>query len=204
MSAAPTAGTGARTARRARRRRGALAAAGAAVALGALGALPAVSAAASPYRPGSARLEGSFLLAGHVTVAASVRGEHPGQALLRTWRFRSLCPSGPCRTVILVRPRAAGTDVVTLHRRAPGYYTGSGRFYRPLRCGSRIYRPGERVPFTIAVRITTAILSGGQVVAARVNASYVNPGRANLTPCVAYLGHDAARYHGHLVLRPAG
>jgi hypothetical protein len=174
----------------------------AAAAVCALAAGPA-ALAASPAPTGTAHLGGSFVLAGTVTAADNVRGEHAGQSLHRTWTFTPGCATGACATVTLVRPRAGGTDTLTLTRRAPGYYVGSSSFYRPLRCGSRIYQRGERVPFRIAVRVTLAIMSNGQDIASRINASYRNQVRYNLTPCVAYLGHDAASYHGHIVL-PAG
>ena len=58
------------------------------------------------------------------------------------------------------------------------------------------------MPFRITVRVTQALVSNGQVIASRINASYRNQVRYNLTPCVAYLGHDAASYHGHVVLSP--
>jgi hypothetical protein len=68
----------------------------------------------------------------------------------------------------------------------------------PLRCAGRLYAQGEKVPFTIDVRITLAVPFGDQSVATRVSATYVNRRRINRTPCVAALGHDAASYHGHL------
>ena len=87
--------------------------------------------------------------------------------------------------------------------RSPGYYVGFSNFYRGLRCGSRIYGRGERVPFRITVRITQALVSSDTIVASRIRASYRNQVRYNLTPCVAYLGHDSASYHGHVVARPS-
>jgi hypothetical protein len=61
-----------------------------------------------------------------------------------------------------------------------------------------VYAQGEKVPFTISVRITLAVPFGAQSVATRVSATYINRRRINRTPCVAALGHDAASYHGHL------
>jgi hypothetical protein len=61
-----------------------------------------------------------------------------------------------------------------------------------------VYRQGEKVPFTITVRITLAVPFNGQSVATRVSATYVNRRRFNRTPCVGALGHDAASYHGHV------
>ncbi len=173
-------------------------------AAGGIGALGAGGAGGAVPAPAStARLTGTFLLAGTVTVADNVRGERRGQAVHRTWIFSANCPAGPCATVTLARQRVQGTDRLTLRSTAPGYYVGYSSFYRGLRCGSRIYRRGERVPFRITVRITQALVVNGQVIASRINASYRNQVRYNLTPCVAYLGHDAASYHGRVVLPPA-
>jgi hypothetical protein len=91
---------------------------------------------------------------------------------------------------------------VTLHRSKPGYYVGRGSFFAPLRCGKRVYTNGAAVPFTITVRVTAAPQTPPAFVASRVTATYVNQSRRNLTPCVGVLGHDAATYHGHLLLGP--
>lgn len=172
----------------------------------ALGGLSAAGAAAqgSPSAPvGSARLQGSFLVAGHVTLSKHVRGEHTGENVTRRWHFTSLCPSGQCQTVVLVRHRHAGTDTVTLVLRSPGNYSGKGSFAAPLSCDGTTYPRGVRVPFTITVRIDAATVQNGTVAASRITATYSNPVRINRTPCVAAaLGHDAARYHGHLVAPP--
>jgi hypothetical protein len=137
---------------------------------------------------------------GLVTVASDIPGEHAGQHLTRTWTFRAPCPTGACRTTTLVRRRAHGTDRLLLRRRARGVYVGRSRFYAPVRCGSRRYARGALVPFTITVRMTQVLELNGTLTATRVHATYVNTGRTNLTPCVAALGHDSARYHGHLLL----
>jgi hypothetical protein len=154
-------------------------------------------AAAGPPFP-DARLQGTFQLAGRVTAAHAVRGEHVGQTLARLWSFSSTCPSGQCAQVALVRSRGAASDALTLTRTGPGRYSGSGSFFLPLSCAGRVYAQGEKVPFTISVRITLAVPFGAQSVATRVSATYVNRRRINRTPCVAALGHDAASYHGHL------
>jgi hypothetical protein len=167
---------------------------------GAIGPTASPASAAAPIPTSTARLTGTFLLAGKVTAAVNVRGEHRGQSVYRHWTFTPGCASGACDTVTLVRDRAAGRDRLVLTRTGPGYYVGSSMFLRPLRCGAVIYRRGERVPFRITVRITLALISGGQAVASRIAASYRNQVRDNLTPCVANLGHDAASYHGHVVL----
>lgn len=185
-----------------RGRRG-LAAALAAFACAAVWLAVAEAAPASATTPGSgaaaARLQGTFAMTGRVTVARFVRGEHRGQIVQRSWSFAPGCAAGPCPAVVLTRLRAGGTDTVVLKQRRPGVYSGRGRFYRPLRCGHRIYRPGERIPFVITVTITGTIVDPtGATVASAISATYVNPRRVNLTPCVAGLGHDAARYSGQL------
>ncbi len=164
-----------------------------------VGAAPALAASPPAPAPGSARLQGPFLLAGRVSVAQQVRGERRGQKVTRTWTFFPGCPAGACGTVVLIRTRARGKDRVVLHRRAPGYYTGAGTFYAPLRCGSRTYARGERVPFNVTVRVTAAVVFKGVVFATQLRASYTNRSRTNLTPCFAVLGHDAATYTGRLV-----
>ena len=153
--------------------------------------------------PGRARLDGSFLLAGVVTDAKLIPGEKVGQRVTRTWTFTSRCPTGACSQVQLARPRPSGTDRLTLRRKSPANYTGTGTFYAPARCGSKTFARGTRVPFTITVKVTSARLIGGVVTATRVNTTYLNRSRTNLTPCVAVVGHDAATYHGHLVIPPA-
>lgn len=158
------------------------------------------AAAPKPAPPATARLEGPFLLSGHVTVATDVLGEHVGQRVSRRWTFTSLCRTGPCAEVALVRARAAGRDRLTLRMSSPGSYTGTGSFYAPLRCGAQINHRGELVPFKITVRITGAEVLAGAVLATQVTASYVNISRVNLTSCVAILGHDAASYEGRLQL----
>jgi hypothetical protein len=169
------------------------------VAAGAATGLGAGDAEAATPLTARARLQGVFALAGRVTVADSIPGEQTGQTITRTWAFGSKCSSGPCSTVTLIRQRGTATDAVTLRKRQPGYYVGSGGFYAPLRCGQTTYPRGALVPFTIAVRVTAAVRSGNVVVATRVRATYTNSSRQNLTPCVGALGHDAASYHGHLV-----
>jgi hypothetical protein len=165
---------------------------------GAILVLPAAASAASAPPFPDARLQGTFQLAGRVTAAHAVNGERVGQTLARVWSFNSTCPSGQCAQVGLVRSRGAASDSLTLRRTGAGRYTGNGSFSLPLWCAGRLYPQGEKVPFTINVRITLAVPSGDQSVATRVSATYVNRRRINRTPCVAALGHDAASYHGHL------
>jgi hypothetical protein len=138
-------------------------------------------------------------MAGTVTVAKNVRGERVGESVHRTWTFTPLCPSAPCATVRLVRARAHGTHHLILHRISPGRYVGAGRFYAPLRCAGRIYRPGQTVPFRIKVHVTgTGPGPAGTTVVTRIGGTYLNLHRLNLTPCIGLLGHDAARYTGQL------
>jgi hypothetical protein len=179
---------------------------GGAVAVALVLAAPSASLAAAPTPPSpfaSARLQGQFRLAGRVTVAAHVVGEHVGDPVLRTWTFVSPCTAGPCRTVGLARTRAAGIDGLVLQELAPAYYVGHGSFYAPLRCGKRIYPNGGYVPFTISVTITAATVVNGVVIATAVNATYLNRARINLTRCFAVLGRDAATYQGQLIVPAA-
>jgi hypothetical protein len=170
------------------------------VALSAAAAAPAAPAATDPTL-GLARLAGQFELAGRVTVAVRIKGERAGQNVLRTWSFLPRCATGACAIVALVRERASGSDTVTLRRRSPGYYTGSGSFYAPLKCGRNTYRKGLLAPFTVTVTVTKALRDPtGQLVATRVKATYTNRSRRNLTQCVALPGHDAASYHGHVII----
>jgi hypothetical protein len=152
-----------------------------------LGAAPPAAAQPAP------QLQGTVQMTGTLTVAKNVRGEHVGQVIQRTWTFTPLCPAAPCATVRLVRQRANGSDTLTLHQTAPATYAGAGRFYAPLKCTGRIYRPGQAVPFRITVHVTAT----GQL-----SATYVNRSRLNLTPCIGVLGHDSAHYTGQLA--PAG
>ncbi len=176
-----------------------------AAALGVLACLAAAAAAAAPAASAqsapveTARLQGSFELAGRITTAVNVLGERRGQAFIRTWTFTPGCAAGPCSTVTLTRPRAGGTDTMVLSERRPGQYAGSGQFYAPLRCSRRLYPRGQSVPYTVTVTITNAILaSDGTVEAGRINATYASRARSNLTPCVEPPSHDAASYHGHI------
>jgi hypothetical protein len=158
----------------------------------------AIPAGAQPPLANTARLQGQFEMTGRITVAKRIRGERVGQTVLRTWMFTPLCASGPCQTVSLTRQRQAGTDTLVLHLVSANSYSGSGRFYVPLRCGRRTIPRGESVPFKIRVQITDTALEAGVPVATQLTASYVNRKRKNLTRCVAKPGHDAAVYGGTL------
>jgi hypothetical protein len=166
---------------------------------GGASALAAPPTTSPTPKPSQARLQGQFRMSGHVTDAANVHDVHVGDRVVRTWTFTSSCAIGPCHTVTLTRNRGRGTDHLTLKRRGAGYYTGHSSFYAPLQCGSRVYKRGELVPFTITVRITAASLSGTTVIASRIKGSYTNRSRKNLTPCVLEPSHDAARYTGRLL-----
>lgn len=161
-------------------------------------ALAADTGGAPP--PGSVpdgRLQGSFVLDGRVTVAHNVRGERAGHLLRRQWSFTSSCAAGPCDTVSVRRARAgSAADRLTLTRRQPGLYSGSGVFYQALSCHRRRYPQGGKVPFVITVRVTETDDVEGTAFASAIRATYVNARRENLTRCSGLLGHDAARYAG--------
>lgn len=156
----------------------------------------------------SARLQGVFTMSGRITDAVNAGGEHPGEVVRRTWTFTSTCPAGACPTVALTRTRSrtnpARVDQLVLHRRSPGFYSGTATFLAPVRCAGQRYAKGEAVPFSITVRVTAAQTVGGQVLASRVRAFYRNPQRIGLTKCVSAPAHDAARYAGKLVVAPGG
>jgi hypothetical protein len=170
------------------------------VAAGLVAAGLVAPAAAAPTTPtGSARLQGSFLLNGRITAVSGVRGERRGQRFQRTWTFNPTCPSGACAFIGLIRARAGGTDRLTLRRRSPGVYIGSGRFFAPLRCAGQIYARGESVPFSVTVNVTSAAVSNGALIATGVSATYASRSRTNLTPCVRPPAREAASYTGQLI-----
>jgi hypothetical protein len=158
---------------------------------------PVATAQTAPIS--AARLQGSFLLAGRITTAVNVFGERRGQTFTRIWVFNPQCPAGPCTSVMLTRPRAGGHDTLLLTERSAGHYTGAGQFYVPLRCRRRVNPRGELVPFQISVTVTQPITTDSGVLAGRINATYTERGRHNLTRCVEPPSHDAATYHGHLI-----
>jgi hypothetical protein len=164
---------------------------------------PALVAAAglapAPAHAQDARLSGTFALAGRITVAQHIRGEHRGQRVARRWTFRSSCPQGPCPLIGLVRQRAGGkADRLTLHHVGEGLYLGSGRFTVALRCHGRVYRRGGLVPFEVSVRVLASEPVGDEDFATAVRARYHDRGRRNRTPCPGGIGHDAAVYGGLL------
>src|SRR5438105_2057910 len=164
----------------------------------AVAAVPLAAPTAAASATGDARLQGTFALAGRVTAAVNVPGEHGGQTISRLWKFTPACSAPVCATVRLTRQRVGGTDKLALRRRRPGYYSGSGRFYAPLNCAGVIHQRGETVPFTITVQITATTASATGLIATRIRATYTNRKRNNLTNCVLPPSHDAAVYHGPL------
>ena len=170
----------------------------------ALGA--ALAAAPSPYPivpTSSARLAGTFLMHGRITVAVGVRGEQPGETITRTWAFApQACEAVVCQTVVLNRQRSASThSTVTLQLGANGIYSGQGTFDAPLRCLGRTYPRGETAFYTVSVRITGAYVVNGIPYAATIIASYFNGRRTDHTRCPLGVSQDAASYTG--VIEPA-
>jgi hypothetical protein len=166
-------------------------------AIAAGGAAATAASAASPTA--RARLQGEFRMTGQITAALHVPGERRGNRVVRLWVFTPRCASGACSRVTLVRTTAHGRDRLQLRRRAAGYYTGTGLFDAPVRCGGKTYKRGSAVPFVITVRITGATVSGGVTVASAVKATYRSRTRVNRTPCVKLPARDAAKYRGKLV-----
>ncbi|MGI8863634.1 MAG: hypothetical protein ACR2JH_04415 [Solirubrobacteraceae bacterium] len=164
----------------------------------------AASAGAATPAPtaATAQLQGSFLMAGHITLARGVVGERAGQNVQRAWTFQPGCSTGGCKTIGLIRQRAGGTDRLLLVRRPRGVYTVLAKYYAPLRCGGRTYPTGEAVVFRITVTITATAISGGQNMATGISAAYASFSRANLTRCVGVAGRDAATYRGQPLAVP--
>ena len=147
--------------------------------------------------PGSAaRLQGSWTMAGKVTRADNVRGEHKGQKVKRTWAFTSSCASGACSRVSLRRERSSKQfDKLTL-KRSGSAYTGSGKFYVRLKCSGKTYKRGGIAYYTIKVRVTKSASVQGKRFATAISATYNNTRRVNKTPCAGAIGRDAGRYTG--------
>jgi|GEM_PF-3358582 len=166
----------------------------------ALLALAPPAPASSPPAPAiDARLQGTFVMAGTVTQANHVLGEHRGQRVQRRWTFSATCSEGPCAEVDLARGLGGGRlQSIVLRRLGPGVYRGSGSFFVPLRCGETVYPHGGVVPYTVGVRIIAATPSSLGSLATTITATYTNRQRRNLTPCPGGIGSDAARYSGRL------
>jgi len=152
--------------------------------------------------PGTAQLQGTFLLAGQITRARGVFGERRGQTFQRAWTFQPGCTTGGCDAIGLIRQRAGGTDRLVLIRRVPGLYTGAAWYYAPLRCGRRTYPTGQAIAFRITVAITAAALIGGTNMATGISATYASIVRFNTTRCVGVRGYDAATYQGQPLSAP--
>jgi hypothetical protein len=161
-------------------------------------AAPADSGASGAAGAKFARLQGSFAMRGRITAGGGVPGERPGKRVRRTWKLSPTCASGQCRRERLVRHRGRVLQRLTLSRVAHGRYRVRSAFYGPLRCGGRIYQSGEQVVFVISVRVRRAVRIQQRLFATRITASYRAVSAINHTPCVAFLGRDAAVYTGHL------
>lgn len=150
--------------------------------------------------PAPVRLQGTFAMAGTVTIAHHVYGEHRGERVRRTWAFLPQCAIGTCRRVLLARRRSNRRllDLVMLVRQPSGTYRGRGRFWVALRCAGRVIALGGVATETITARVTRTRLIGATRFATALSATYTNPRRANLTRCPGGIGHDAASYRGHL------
>lgn len=149
-----------------------------------------------------ARVVGSFLMHARVISAYNVRGEYPGQRLLRRWQFTARsCLASMCRVLVLRRQRSDERfSTLTLRRTAPGHYAGRGRFFVALRCRGRDYPHGAVAPYRITLTITRTRSVEGVRFARRLRAHYINRRRIDHTPCPLGPSHDAARYWGVAVL----
>ena len=138
---------------------------------------PPPTGASGADPPSGVRLEGAFLMRGTVTLAHNVFGERRGQRLQRTWTFVPQCATGVCNRVTLRRGRSGRhiLDVVTLRRRGPRLYSGTGRFWVALRCGGDVIRHGGRATEKITVRIIHTTTVGTTRLPTRVSATYKNP-----------------------------
>jgi hypothetical protein len=147
-----------------------------------------------------ARLQGIYTADGLVTHAVGVRGEYVGEHVTRKWEFTPMCAVGACPTVELTRQRGSRTsrlfNRLILYRQQPGYYTGRGTFTIPIRCGRRVVKRGQRVPFTITLTITSAAAVGTTVLATGFTATYRNTHRIGLTRCYNPPSYDSAHYVG--------
>lgn len=146
----------------------------------------------------NARVIGTFAMTARVTVAANVRGEHPGQVLVRDWKIvASRCAGSVCGLLRLDRERSDHRhDHLTLRRIATGRYAGLGVFYAALKCYGRVYGRGSRVPYRVTLTVEGVTTVEGIAFARRIAATYYNTARSDRTPCPLGPSHDAARYRG--------
>ena len=158
-------------------------------------ALPAAAVAAP-----DARVSGTFSMRAKVTSAVDVVGEHRGEILSRRWVIvPGGCTVDVCRSLQLDRQRSDNLySVITLSRRGPGSYAGSGVFYAALECRGRIHPHGSRIPYRITLRVAATREVGGIVFASRIVATYVNRRRSDSTRCPLAPSHDAGVYTGRL------
>jgi hypothetical protein len=149
------------------------------------------------------RLQGTFTMLGTITTADDVFGEHSGQRVQRTWNLipPQQCLDGNCRRALLTRQRSGMhiPDTVMLTRQASGSFLGHGSFWVPLSCAGQTEAHGGLAIETITVRVDHTRLVGTTRFATAISATYTNDSRVNRTRCPGQIGHDAARYQGHLV-----
>jgi hypothetical protein len=170
---------------------------------GALAGVPALAAGTvlRTAGPGNARVGGTFVMHGVVTVAVDVRGERRGEQVTRRWIVRARgCRGGSvCDQLLLTRNRGPviGSFVV-LRRIGRGHYRGTGAFWTALRCLGHTYRLGSRAPYTITLAVARRRLIGSVWYATALSATYANLSRSDSTRCPLGPAHDAARYRGRL------
>ena len=163
-------------------------------------ALAVAGGTATAAHPVDALLRGTFTMKGTVSVAQHVAGEHAGQHVTRSWTFYPSCSTGGCPRVVLKRFRSPKhvLDRITLSRQRPGVYVGKHRFWLALKCNGAVVKRGGYANETITVSIMRAVAVGGTRDATGIRATYNNPSRFNQTRCPGGIGHDAAKYSGHL------
>lgn len=154
--------------------------------------------------PGDARVGGTFVMSGVVTVAVDVRGERPGERVTRRWVISARgCSGGSvCDKLLLTRNRGpVRGSFVVLRRVGRGRFRGVGAFWSALRCLGHTHRLGSRAPYTIALSVTRRRRIGSVWYATALRATYANRSRSDGTRCPLGPAHDAARYEGRLTSR---
>ncbi len=146
----------------------------------------------------SARVVGAFVMSGQITQAVRVRGERPGEMVVRRWSFAGeSCTPSACRRLVLRRQRSAGMySSLVLTQVAAGVYAGRSRFYAGLKCRGIVHPRGLEVPYGITVTVTRATVIQGSSFASALVATYTNLVRRDRTICPIGPSHDAARYSG--------